>query len=73
MIKDKNELIQRGINIDLSGPEGNAYVLLGLAKKLGKQLEKDHVEIIARMTSGDYENLIKVFEAEFGDIVTLYR
>jgi hypothetical protein len=66
--------IQRGkIKIDLTGPEGNAFVLLGKAGNLSKQLGKDFEDIKKRMTSGDYENLINVFDEEFGDYVDLYR
>lgn len=61
------------ITIDLSGPEGNAYYLLGTAKNLAKQLELDGDEITKQMTSGDYENLLEVFDSNFGMFVTLYR
>ena len=30
-------------------------------------------EMLEKMKSSDYENLIKVFDDEFGSIVTLYR
>ena len=72
-IKDK----ERGpIEIDLTGPEGNAFVLLGYAKRYAKQLGMNGVEaeaIVHEMQSGDYENLLDVFDREFGDYVTLYR
>ena len=72
-IRSIEELEKEKIQIDLTGPNGNAYVLLGLAEKLAKQLDKDKEKIITNMTSGDYENLLKVFESEFGDYVDLYR
>jgi hypothetical protein len=59
--------------IDLRGPEGNAFALLGYAKSLAKQLEKNSKKILEEMMSGDYENLVNVFEREFGDYVTLSR
>ena len=59
--------------IDLTGPDGNAFVLLGYASLLAKKLGKDGKVILARMRSGDYENLVAVFDAEFGAHVTLYR
>ena len=65
-----------GIEIDLTGPQGNAYHLLGLAKKWGKQLdmsEKYIKEMLEKMMNGDYENLVKVFDDEFGSIVTIYK
>ena len=38
MIKDRKEIKHRPIEIDLNGPEGNAFVLLGYASRLGKQI-----------------------------------
>ena len=64
------------IIIDLTGPQGNAFNLIALASNFGKQLgmgESYIKEIQANMMSGDYENLIKVFDAEFGSIVILER
>ncbi len=67
--KEKKEFIE----IDLTGPEGNAYFLLGTARNLAKQLELDVEKIHTEMTSGDYENLINVFDSYFGEYVILYR
>ncbi len=61
------------ITIDLTGPQGNAYYLLGTASNLAKQLGLDSKVIQAEMMSGDYENLLEVFDSNFGSIVTLYR
>jgi|TARA_B110000879_G_scaffold114023_1_gene152004 hypothetical protein len=64
------------IVIDLTGPEGNAFSLLAAANNLGKQLgmsTSQIKEIQAKMTSGDYENLITVFDNEFGSIVILEK
>ena len=66
----------KGLEIDLTGPQGNAFYLLGLAKKWGKELdmsEKYISEMLEKMKSGDYENLVKVFDDEFGSIVTIYK
>lgn len=65
--------IRKSIKIDLTGPDGNAFYLMGVAKKLAKQHNKDSEDIINRMRSGDYENLLKVFEEEFGDNVILNK
>ena len=73
MIKDKSEMKKRGLEIDLTGPDGNAFVLMGYASNLAKQLKKDEKAIKEDMQSGDYEHLIEVFDREFGDYVTLYR
>lgn len=70
MIKTKKTT---GIEIDLTGPEGNAFVLIGKAVNLAKQFGLDGKAIQTEMMSGDYENLIKVFDKHFGHFVTLYR
>jgi len=62
-----------GIEIDLTGPQGNAFYLLGTAKKLANQLGLNSDEILNEMQSGDYENLIQVFDKNFGSFVTLYK
>ena len=62
--------------IDLTGPDGNAFVLLGIASNLGKQmgLTKEEIEAIqSRMKSGNYENLIKEFDEAFGTVCDLER
>ena len=64
---------QSGITIDLTGPQGNAFYLLGTAKNLAKQLDLNGLEIMEEMRSGDYENLLEVFDKYFGCVVTLYR
>lgn len=70
MIKNINE-IERFI--DLTGPKGNAFYLLGQAKRWAKDLGLDSDEMQKDMQSGDYEHLIEVFDSHFGDFVTLYR
>jgi len=64
---------QNGITIDLTGPQGNAFYLLGTANNLAKQLGLNGKEIMEEMKSSDYENLLQVFDKNFGNIVTLYK
>ena len=71
MIREKQQ--QSEIIIDLTGPDGNAYALMGYAKRFAKQLGLDYNEIIGDMKSGDYENLLQVFENNFGNFVILER
>ena len=71
-IKSKNEMPSER-SIDLTGPDGNAFALLGQAKRYASQLDMDFNLIQKEMTSGDYENLINTFEKYFGSFVTLYR
>jgi hypothetical protein len=73
MIKNIDEKKEKLVEIDLTGPDGNAFALLGYAKNFAKQLGFNGEQIIKEMTSGDYENLIDEFEKYFGDYVILYR
>ena len=73
MIKAKNEMPKRGIEIDLTGPDGNAFTLMNYANRLSRQLGIEPEPILKEMQSGDYENLLDVFDREFGSFVTLYR
>ena len=66
----------REIVIDLTGPQGYAFCLMGYARDYGKQIgmeKADIDEMIKDMMSSDYEHLIQVFDAKFGDFVTLER
>ena len=72
-IKSRNERETKALEIDLSGPQGNAYCLLGIASNLAQQLKLDWKKISKEMKSSDYDNLIEVFDKYFGDYVTLYR
>jgi hypothetical protein len=72
MIRDKRE--RRGeIVIDLTGPDGNAFALMAYATNFSKQLGIDSKPILDEMMSGDYENLIQVFDEHFGKFVILER
>ena len=59
--------------IDLTGPEGNAFFLMGQADRYARQLGIDKEVVINEMKSGDYENLVAVFDRYFGDYVILER
>tara|TARA_Y100000310_G_C20476642_1_gene712739 strand:- start:687 stop:911 length:225 start_codon:yes stop_codon:yes gene_type:complete len=62
--------------IDLTGPHGNAFYLLGTASNLMKQLKytsEEIKEILDGMKSSDYENLIEIFDNHFGSIIDLER
>lgn len=71
MIKEKPK--KDKLEIDLTGPEGNAFHLIGVANRLSKQLGLDSNKITEEMMSGDYENLVKVFDSYFGNFVILYK
>jgi hypothetical protein len=70
MIRDR---VDRTAVIDLTGPQGNAFFLLGQAGQYACQLGLDSDQIITEMRSGNYENLVAVFDRYFGDYVILER
>ncbi len=72
MIRKKQER-NEPIVIDLTGPDGNAFALMGYVQNFSKQLGIDSKPIIEEMMSGDYENLIQVFDEHFGKFVILER
>jgi hypothetical protein len=71
MIRKKQK--NQPLVIDLTGPNGNAFCLLGLADKLSKNLGLDKDKIYKEMTSSDYENLVQTFDDHFGHLVVLER
>ena len=76
MLRSKEEKPIGFVEIDLSGPDGNAYALCSAARTIGRKLGYSESRIAAIckvMMMGDYEGLVKVFDKEFGHIVTLWR
>lgn len=57
--------------IDLKGPQGNAFSLMAYAKKFAKQLDLDDDAILAEMKESDYNNLVKVFKKYFSEVADL--
>jgi len=44
MIKSRSEMRKGPIEIDLLGPDGNAFVLLGMARNFAKQIWEETLE-----------------------------
>ena len=64
------------VEINLNGPDGNAFALMRKAKYLGVKLDlsKDEIDsIVKEMMSGDYDNLVEVFKRNFGQLVKLVK
>ena len=59
--------------IDLQGPQGNAFALMAYADDFLRQMGRRHEfnAMRSEMMSGDYNNLIGIFEKNFGEYVTL--
>jgi hypothetical protein len=68
--KDKKSIKQ--IEIDLTGPDGNAFSLISIATHLSNKLGLDADEITSQMTSGNYDHLLNVMEKYFGGHVIMY-
>jgi hypothetical protein len=74
MIKNiKDRYTPHQVEIDLTGEEGNAFVLIGYAHRFSTQLGLKPEPIINNMTSSDYEHLVNVFDKYFGNFVILHR
>jgi len=74
MIKNKNLSLKPVI--DLDGPQGNAFYLLGQAQAFANQLKwpkEELAKVLIEMKSSNYENLIEVFDKNFGEYVDLER
>ena len=60
---------KKGLTINCSGPDGNAFQLLRTASDLGKQMgwdQKQITKVLTEMKSSDYEHLILTFDKHFG-------
>ena len=68
MIVDK---IDRPRVIELTGPQGNAFYLMGFASKNARKFGLNGSDVLEEMKSGDYENLVQVFDKYFGEYVIL--
>jgi len=61
------------MQLDLTGPDGNAYVVLGTCSRIARQLKIDWEPIQTEATSGDYEHLLKTLQTHFGDYIDFVR
>ena len=76
MILSRDKKPAQPIEIDLAGPQGNAYALFAIARTLGRQLGYSGHKIkciIDEMKLTSYEGLLYTFDREFGHIVTLWK
>lgn len=76
MIRPREERPAKPVEIDLSGPYGNAMHLVGLAGVWGRDLgyTEARIKAIQRvMLMGDYEGLLKILDREFGQHVIFWR
>jgi hypothetical protein len=69
MLKLATGNAKRVINLD--GPEGNAYALLGIAQGHFRQMKTNPKPYLDEMRSGDYFNLVATFDKYFGGVYTI--
>ncbi len=69
--KRKNKMIV----IDMTGPQGNAFYLMGVVLKTFRQSGAPELgeAIVAEMKKGDYEHLVKTFDTYLGEHFILER
>jgi len=77
MIKEKR---RDKVEIDLTGPQGNVFNLIGVAMDLGREINRrrggNYIDVKAiqeDMMSEDYDHAIEVLEKHFGDHIIMYR
>lgn len=58
-------------SLQLKGSQGNAFYILEQAKKISKEQGIDFLPIQKEMMSGDYKNMLKVFNHYFGGYVDI--
>ena len=68
-----NKKPQTKIEIDLNGPQGNAFNLIGIARELARKTNLDETAITQEMMSGDYEHVVNTLEKYFGHIIIMYK
>lgn len=76
MIVDRNDVDNSKIIIDLNGPNGNAFTLLGYANTLGRQFgfsKKQIKHIKDEMMLSSYDMLVETFDKYFGDHVVICK
>ena len=63
------------IEIDLTGPNGNAFYVMARVRESAKPLGLDPDKIIwdEMMKANSYDELLEIFDGYFGDYVILYR
>jgi len=59
--------------IDLSGPHGNVFYIMGRAKVVAMDKGINPVPILEDMRSGDYDHTLDVVEKELGEHICFTR
>ena len=61
--------------IDLTGPQGNAFYLIGVVKQTFRRSGAPELgdQIVEEMMNGDYEHLVKTFDLYLGEHFDIVR
>lgn len=76
MIQDQSKRKNGPIVVDLQGPQGNAFYLIGIAQSLAKTFcwsPEERDSLTNNMMSGDYEHLLHTLDRAFGEYIILQR
>lgn len=73
MIVNKSKFASSKILVDLTGPQGNAMVLLGMAQDLCRKTGLSYRDVSKEMMDGDYEHLVQTLDKHFGHVLILMR
>ena len=68
IVKKKPPLDSK-LHVDLDGPDGNAFAIIGLARNIARKSGLDADAIAQEMMGGDYTNVLRVFDRYFGSLV----
>lgn len=74
-IRSRSEMARK-IQVDLKGPEGNAFDLMAIAENIGKSLKvpKEQRDAIQKdMMSSNYDHLVATLEKHYGDYIDIYE
>ena len=76
MILSREEMVPKKLEIDLSGPGGNAFFLLGLVGQLGISLgmSRKKIKLIQdEMMLSSYDMLVETLDKYYGDYIVIYK
>lgn len=72
-IKLKKDMPYRKAEVDLTGPEGNIFVIMGMAKGWAKDLGMEWDPIQKFIFEHEYDENIKYLDELFGDYVDFIK
>lgn len=72
--RDQKGEVMGKLKVDLSGPDGNVFAVIALAKRLFKQKGEDGKAVVDEMLAApNYQTVLDLFEKHHGDVAELIR